>query len=83
MWPSFFNFSADAIAFCNSVLTLFGGATRILCEVELPADAYTLNLGRTIQVTDDRYGLSGGKVVVIVSIDDDTDQEQSTVQAIG
>jgi hypothetical protein len=84
VWPSFFNISADAVAFCNSVLTLFGGATRSLFEVTLQADAYGLNLGSTIQLTDpDRYGISAGKAVVIVSIDDDTSEEQAIVQGIG
>ena len=83
VWPSWFVNSSDAVTFCNSVLTLFGGATRILCEIDVPADAYALNIGNPIQVTDTRYGLSGGKMLTIVSIDDDTAEEQAIVQAIG
>lgn len=83
VWPSHFVNSADAVSFCNAVLTLFGGATRQLFEITLQADAYALNLGQSIRVTDDRYGLSGGKALVIVSIDDDTSEEQATVQGFG
>lgn len=83
VWPSFFNFSADAVAFCNSVLTLFGGATRSLFEVTVPADAYALNLNNPILVTDTRYGLSGGLALALVSIDDNTADEEAIVQGIG
>lgn len=83
VWPSFFVDSADAVAFTNAVLVLFGGATRILCEIVLPIDAYALNLGQSIQVTDDRFGLSGGKALTIVSIDDNTLEETSYVQGFG
>lgn len=83
VWPSYFNLSADAVSFANATLTLFGGATRILCEVVLTAAAYALNVGNPVQVTDSRYGLSGGKMLSIVSIDDDTTEEQATVQAWG
>lgn len=83
VWPSFFVDSADAVAFTNAVLVLFGGATRILCEIALPVDAYALNLGQSIQVTDDRFGLSGGKALTIVSIDDNTIEETSYVQGFG
>jgi hypothetical protein len=82
VWPTYFQLSADAVAFCNAVLTLFGGDTRILCETVLPADAYALNLGSSILVTDDRYGLSGGKAGAIMSIDDDTSEEQAIVQIL-
>lgn len=83
VWPSFFVSSADAVAFCNATLTFMGGATRILCEIVLPADAYALNIANPIKATDDRYGLSGGKALAIMGIDDDTSQEEATVQGIG
>lgn len=82
VWPSFFQSAADAIAFCNAVLTLFGGATRSLFELALSADAYALNLSNPIKATDDRYGLSGGALGCIVSIDDDTSEEQAIVQMV-
>jgi hypothetical protein len=69
--------------FANATLTLFGGATRNLFEITVTADAYKLNLSNPIQVTDDRYGLSGGRALAIVSIDDDTTQEQAIVQGFG
>lgn len=83
VWPSFFVNSSNAIAFCNATLTLFGGASRILCELVVTAAAYGLNIGNPVQVTDSRYGLSGGKMLAIVSIDDDTSEEQAIVQAWG
>lgn len=83
VWPSYFNLSADAVTFANATLVLFGGATRILCEFVVTAAAYALNIGNPVQVTDARYGLSGGKMLAIVSIDDDTSEEQATVQAWG
>jgi hypothetical protein len=83
VWPSWFVNSSDAVAFDNATLTLFGGATRNLFEMVVPADAYGLNLGNPIQATDTRYGLSGGKALALMSIDDDTSEEQATVQGFG
>lgn len=83
VWPSYFLNASEAVAFCNSALTLFGGAARSLFEVTLQADAYALNIGNTIQVTDDRYLLTGGKALALMSIDDDTSEEQAIVQGIG
>ncbi len=83
VWPSFFVNSADAVAFANALLTLFGGAARNLFEMVVPAGAYALNLSSPIQATDSRYGLAAGRALVIVSIDDDTSQEQATVQGFG
>jgi hypothetical protein len=82
VWPCWFTTASDAVAFCNAVLTLFGGATRCLYEITLSADAYALNLGNPIRATDDRYGLSGGALGFIVSIDDDTADEQAIVQMV-
>lgn len=83
VWPSFFALSADAVTFCNATLTLFGGAARGLYEITLPADAYALNLANPILVTDDRYELDSGATLAIVSIDDDTTEEQAILQAFG
>jgi hypothetical protein len=83
VWPCWFVNSSDAVSFANSTLTLFGGATRNLFEMVVSADAYKLDLANPIQVTDSRYGLSGGRALAIVSIDDDTSEEQATVQGIG
>jgi hypothetical protein len=83
VWPSFFVNSSDAVTFANATLTLFGGATRNLFEISVSATAYSSNLSNPIQVTDDRYGLSGGRALAIVSIDDDTTQEQAILQGWG
>ncbi len=83
VWPTYFVFDADTVTFCNATLTLFGAANRSLLEIVLPADAYALNLNNPFLVTDDRYGLSGGKALAIVAIDDDATEEQATVQGIG
>ncbi len=83
VWPSYFVFDADAVTFANAVLTLFGGAARNLFEIVLQADAYALNLNNQILVTDGRYLLTGGKALAIVAIDDNTSDEEATVQGIG
>lgn len=83
VWQSYFALEVDAVAFCNATLTLFGGAARGLFEITLPADAYALNIGNPIQVTDDRYLLTGGKALALMSIDDNTAEEEAIVQGVG
>jgi hypothetical protein len=83
VWPSWFVYSANAVAFCDATLTLFGGAARSLFEVTVQATAYSLNLSNPIQVADTRYGLSGGKALALMSIDDNTADQEAIVQGIG
>jgi hypothetical protein len=80
VWPSFFVNSADAVAFSNTTLSLLYG--RALYETVVPADAYALNLSNPVSLTDDRYLLNSGVLAAIVSIDDDTTEEEATLQLL-
>ncbi len=80
---SYFVSSADGAAFANAVLTLKGGAARALYEATMPADAYGLNLGNTVQFTDDRFGLSSPKLMTLVGIDDNTTDEEVIIHGFG
>lgn len=80
---SWFVNSADAIAFCNAVLTLKGAAARALYQGRMFADAYGLNIGNTVQFTDDRFGLTSAKLLTLVSIDDNTSEEEVVFQGFG
>jgi hypothetical protein len=78
----FFN-SADAVAECNRRLTLYGGAVRSLYRIDLTELAFTLDVGKVMKITDTRFGLSGGKSLTVVEIDNGFDDGVISVEGFG
>jgi hypothetical protein len=75
--PSWFALPADAIAECNRVLVLKGGAARSLIRADLTEVAFVLTPGCVDRLTDTsltpRYGLATPTAFTVVEIDNGFD----------
>ena len=82
--PSWFANPADAIAECNRVLVLKGGAARLLIRVDLTEAAFVLTPGCVERLTDTsltpRYGLSTPTPFTVVEIDNGFDDGVVSVE---
>lgn len=80
---SWFVNSSDAVAECNRRLTLYGGAVRSLFRVDLTEVAFSLDIGSVMKLTDNRFGISGGKSLTVVEIDNGFDDGVISVEGFG
>lgn len=79
--PGLFANEADADAEATRLQTLYAGPFQ-LARIRTKLQGYLLPLNRTINVTYPRYGLSGGKNVIIVGQGIDASRNESTIDIL-
>ena len=79
---SYFTAQADAQAEANRLLALYG-TPRALYRIVLKAQPFAIELGRVIHVTYDRWDLGAGKLLLVVALSEDSEENSVEIQAFG